>query len=460
MPDGPSARLDAKHYNFFVKVSSTVLWAIVCLTVTGSTAWAQDPYTLASPVKNLATLFTGLFGPKGLIVDSEATLPGEQPHSAHFNNDFQSNFGNFSTALVSQLVTVPLPSPASGFTYQFDPSLGVFQRTTQSFGPILTERAETVGARRVSFGFAWQHFRFDTIEGLDLQKVPAVFTHDNAELLGGRQDIVNTLNSIEATVSRFTTFVTVGVTDRFDVSVAVPVVSNNLKVTSDATIVRLGTTNPLTHFFRLADGSIGDRRIFTAIGSANGLGDLIVRLKTTAIRKGSSGTAVGLDIRLPTGDQMNLLGTGAPGLQPFAIFSATYQRVSPHMNVGYQWNGTSILAGNAATGESADFPDQATYAAGADVSASGRLTLAFDVLGRYVINPERLRPQDFHALDGKSVFPNIGFDRQSFNALSGSIGVKVNLFDRLLLDGNLLFALDDNGLRDRVTPLIGFEYSF
>src|SRR5262249_43743146 len=150
-----------------MKVSSASFWAVVCLAATGSPARAQDPYTLASPVQNLATLFTGLYGPKGLIVDSEATLPGEQPHSAHFNNDFQSNFGNFSTALVSQLVTAPLPSPASGFTYQFDPSLGVFQRTTQSFGPILTERAETVGARRVSFGFAWQRFNFDTIEGLD-----------------------------------------------------------------------------------------------------------------------------------------------------------------------------------------------------------------------------------------------------------------------------------------------------
>src|SRR5262245_32098905 len=118
-----------------------------------------QPYNLAAPVQNLATLFSTLYGANGLVVDSEATLPGEQSHSAHFNNDFQSNFGHFGTSLVSQLVTVPLPSPASGFTYRFDPTLGVFQRTTQSFGPILTERAETVGARRVSFGFASQQLR-------------------------------------------------------------------------------------------------------------------------------------------------------------------------------------------------------------------------------------------------------------------------------------------------------------
>src|SRR3954471_3946028 len=178
-------------------------------------ARAQNPYNLAAPVANLATLFNTLYGPHGLIVDSEATLPGEQPHTAHFTNDFQSNFGKFSTALVSQVVTVPLPSPASGFTFHFDPTTGVFQRTTQSFGPILSERAETIGARRVSFGFAAQRFTFDTVEGLDLRKVPVVFTHDNAELRGGREDVVTTVNSIQAAVSQFTTFVTVGVTDRF-----------------------------------------------------------------------------------------------------------------------------------------------------------------------------------------------------------------------------------------------------
>lgn len=425
-----------------------------------SAARAQNPYNLAAPVKNLATLFDTLFGPNGLIVDSEATLPGEQPHSAHFNNDFQANFGKFSTALVSQFVTVPLPSPASGFTYHFDPSTGVFQRTTQSFGSILSERAETIGVRRVSFGFAAQRFTFDTVEGLDLGQVPAVFTHDNAQLLGGRQDVVTTVSSIRATVSQFSTFVTIGVTDRFDVSLAVPIVSNSLKVVSNATIQRLGTTNPLTHFFRQADGEIGNTRTFTAVGDASGLGDVTVRLKTTVKSGQTGGAAVGVDLRLPTGDELNLLGTGATGVQPFVIVSTTVQRVSPHANAGYQWNGSSVLAGNPATGDSANFPDQILYAAGADVSANDHLTLAFDVLGRYLIRAERISPEDFHALDNKSVFRNIGFSQRSFSTLSGAVGLKVNLVNRLLLDANLLFALDRRGVRDKVTPLIGFEYSF
>jgi hypothetical protein len=434
--------------------------AVVCVVMSARTAEAQDPYNLASPVRSLATIFTDLFGPRGLIVDSLATLPGEQPHTAHFTSDFQFNFSQFSTALVSQLVSVPLPSPGGGFTFEFDPSLGVFQRTTQSFGPILMERADTIGARRVSMGFAVQRFTFDSVENVGLGHVPAVFTHDNAELLGGREDVVTTTNAIDANVTQSTLFVTMGITDRFDVSVAAPIVATDLRMVSDARIRRLGTTNELTHFFRQADGSVGDERIFTATGRASGLGDLLVRAKAALFKGDANGLAVGLDVRLPTGDEMNLLGSGAPGLQPFLIWSGTYQRISPHVNAGYRWNGTSVLAGNPATGEAGAFPDQVSYGAGADVSVNPRLTVAFDVLGRYLIDAERLRLETFHGLDGRSTFPNIVFATDSYNALSGSIGMKANLFGRVLLDANLLFALDQNGLRDKVTPLIGLEYSF
>ena len=437
-----------------------LLLAVVCLAAIVRPATAQEPYNLAAPVQELATIFTDLFGPRGLIVDSLATLPGEQPHSAHFVSDFQFNFGQFSTALVGQLVSVPLPSPGGGFTFKFDPSLGVFERTTSSFGPILADRADTIGARKVAVGFAFQRFTFDSVEGIDLGQVPAVFTHDNAELLGGREDVVTTSNAITAHVNQATLFVTLGVTDRLDVSLAVPTLSTYLKIVSDARIRRLGTTNELTHFYRQANGEIGDERIFTAVGSASGLGDLMVRFKGTVRKSDRSGTAVGMDVRLPTGDEMNLLGSGSPGLEPFVIWSGTYQMISPHVNAGYKWNGSSVLAGDPATGESAPFPDQVSYGIGADIAVDPRVTLAIDVIGRYLMDAERLHLQDFHGLDGRTTFPNIVFARDSYNALSGSLGLKANVFDRLLVDLNVLFKLDEHGLRDKVTPLVGLEYSF
>jgi hypothetical protein len=145
---------------------------------------------------------------------------------------------------------------------------------------------------------------------------------------------------------------------------------------------------------------------------------------------------------------------------PFAAMSATAGKISPHVNASYTWNGSSILAGSPVTGESADFPDETSYAAGADLSVNGRVTIAFDVLGRYVIDANRLVRQNFHALDGRSVFPNVAFVRDSFNALSGALGAKVNVVGQLLVDVNLLFKLDEHGLRDKVTPLVGVEYAF
>lgn len=435
---------------------------VLCVLARALPADAQEgPYTIYSPVKSMATLFTDIYGPRGLIVDSEATLPGEQLHSAHFNSAFQFDFGQFSTALVNQLVSAPLPSPGSGFTFRFDPSLGVFERTTQSFGPILTERADTIGNGRVSFGATYQRFTFDTMEGLDLQHVPAVFTHDNAQLRGGREDVVTTENSIRVIVGQFTTFLTVGVGDRFDLSVAAPVITNDLTVVSNATIHRLGTTNPLTHFFRQANGDVGDNRIFWAGRKASGLGDVTLRLKGALSKRQAAGAALGVDVSLPTGNETELLGSGTTTVRPFGVWSVTLGRVSPHLNGSYAWSGSSVLAGNPATGELGDFPDHATYAAGAEVSVNKYMTVIMDVLGRYDIDTKRLISEGFRALDAKgTTFPNVTFVTDSYNALSGAFGLKANVVNRLLLDVNLLFKLDENGLRDKVTPLVGLEYTF
>ena len=74
------------------------------------------------------------------------------------------------------------------------------------------------------------------------------------------------------------------------------------------------------------------------------------------------------------------------------------------------------------------------------------MTVAFDVIGQHSIDAERLRSGQFHALDERSVFLSVAFTRDSFNTLSGSIGMKANLLERLLVDANLLFNIDGHGL--------------
>jgi hypothetical protein len=420
-----------------------------------------SPAALQAQDGNLAFLIPNLYGPGGLIVDSEARLPDGSTHSAHFNSAFQAEFTQFNISLASQLASVPLPSPASGFTYELDPALGVFKRSTQSFGPILAERAETIGKKKVSLGFNYQRFTFDSIEGVDLSSVPAVFTHDGAAP-GGRADVVTTSNAIDLKVGQFTAFLSYGLSNEVDLSVAVPVVSVDLGVISDATVRRIGTAgSPATHFFRDPSGGFGTTKRFTASGSASGIGDVIARLKARPFKSGASGLAVGVDVRFPTGDELNLLGSGAYGVKPFLVLSFSQKVLSPHLNVGYQWNGDSVLGGNVVTGEKKALPDQILYEAGVDVGVTPRVTLALDVLGRRVLKSPRLQTETFHALDGTSTFPNIHFIQDAnFNVTNGAAGLKINAGGRLLLDFNVLFKLDKGGLRDKITPLVGFEYSF
>jgi hypothetical protein len=419
-----------------------------------------SPIVSAQDSGKLALLIPNLFGPDGLKVQSLAKLPDGSDHSAHFNSAFQAEFTQFNIALASQLAAIPLPSPASGFTFTFDSTLGVFQRSTQSFGPIFTERAETIGKKKFTFGVFYQHFSFDSIEGLDLGSVPAVFTHDSANLGGGRSDVVTTVNSISPSVDQSVLFLTYGLGNHLDLSVAVPFVSVDLALRSDATIQRVGTaSSPATHFYDDGLGDLGTQRTYTESGHASGIGDMVFRLKGTPLHGEAAALALGIDVRVPTGDEENFLGFGAMGVKPFLAASFSSGRFSSHVNFAYLWNGDSVLAGNVATGTKGSMPDQVNYAVGFDVGATKRLTLAFDFLGTYVIDSPRLIQQTFTAANGQS-FPQIGFVTESYNMANGAAGLKWNPAGRLLVDFNVLFKLDSSGLRDKVTPLVGIEYAF
>ena len=94
-------------------MARTALLSLLLLSISA-------PVSAQSRPPRLASVFNDLFGPNGLVVNSEEVLPDGSTHSAHFNSTFQSNFSQFNIALASQLTSLPLPSPASGFTYRFD----------------------------------------------------------------------------------------------------------------------------------------------------------------------------------------------------------------------------------------------------------------------------------------------------------------------------------------------------
>jgi hypothetical protein len=419
--------------------------------------WGQTapvvPAAQSNPAK-LAFLLPGIFGPDGLLLPNPT-------HEAHFESDFQANFGPFNTAIGSQLTSLPLPSPASGFTYSFDQALGVYTRSAQSYGPILAERAETIGKEKFFAGFSVQHFNFSSLDGQDLHNIPSVFEHSQttADPII-KEDIITTRNFIDTQIDQFTMFFTYGLSDRVDLSVAVPVENARLAATSNATIQRIGTANdPTIHYFLDANGNSTNQKQFSVSGTASGLGDVLMRVKGTVVEWKPVWLAAGIDVRLPTGDPYDFLGSGTLGLRPFVALSSRKHKVTPHLNAGFQWNGSSPLAGDIFAGTSGHLPNQITYAAGFDAGISKKLSVAVDVLGQDVIHSQVLRPTTFVAANGTS-WQNTAFARENVNIVNGAAGFKVNPIGTLLVTFDALFRLNEAGLRSKVVPLLGFSYSF
>jgi hypothetical protein len=416
---------------------------------------------------NLRDLLTD-FLRNGILLAPPAEGP---PHSADFgeaDNLQLLALEQFNTQIANQLSSFPLASSGGGFTYRFDPQLGVLTRTTGSFGTIYTERADTIGKGRFNLGLNFSHSTFTRIDNLNLRNgdLRLVFTHGDDNGDGGHihsffeGDVITAelLMKIETDVTAFV--LNYGVSDRLDIGVAVPIVRVKLETQSTATIQRLSTFDfPLIH--RFPGG--GDSQTIRQSGSASGVGDIALRGKLQMVRGDSGGLAFVADVRLPTGDEQDLLGTGTTRATGSLIGSLHLGTFSSHLNAGYTWS--------TKTGE-ARVPDQISYALGLDWAVNPRMTVAAEVLGRDFRNTARVRvvntvytantnSNENPPTIVEATFPTLTIENvQNLNTLIGSVGLKFNPFGNLLLTVNGLFSLNREGLQSRFTPLVGIEYSF
>lgn len=429
-----------------------------------------------------------LFGPQGLTLANNPVFP----HYAHFIGSAQETLNEgVGTAIATQLAILPIISPSSGFTFKYDSAAGVFTRSTTSFGPVYTERAETIGRGKVSFGLSYQRFRFGSLDGTNLHDIPAVFTHIPGTGPGGADepyeaDVIQTSNNLDLNMDQLMLYSTVGVTNHLDVSIAVPIVSVRFGVTSNDTIIRVsGPTfvpspgaSPIPNPHEFPNGTLNNT--YSSTGTAFGVGDVTLRVKDTIFQAGGLNIAALLDVRTPSGDARRFLGSGAPGIKPFVAISGG-NRLSPHLNLGYQWNGSSILAGNL-TGTtvteinevetiqngpatSRGLPSQFFYSLGADYGATKRLTLNFDYLGQVLVHAPRVFQSTITTANipggtGALTLPDITAGKDTVGLNNGAVGFKYNFFGQLLLTANLLFRMDNRGLRQDVTPLIAASYAF
>lgn len=426
-----------------------------------------------------------------------------------------------NSSIATALGVIPLASPASGVIFQTDPTTGIELPASSTLGPVFTERAETIGAHKLYVGITHQDFHFTSLNGRSLNAIQVLYPG------GGSSSIVaggTSLTSYPATfdigmdvrLSQDVAFVTYGVTDRFDVSVGLPIVhaavaartyngilydGNGLagqQSTGNVNCWCAGTFNPGAIILPGSPNSISNFEepiIGQSSLSKTGFGDLLVRAKGTIIHSAHAAVAIGGDLRFATGDADNYLGTGTTSVKPFVAVSLYTPPAhgivfAPHFNVGWQFSGKSVLGGqlqpsqqtasvgtSSVTYEGAPLtatkgylPDVFSWAVGSEIAFGRHNTVILDILGNDIgwvhgapqLNTTSANFQGYDPVTLQPITPTglTGIGKTSFAQYNGAFGYKARLIGNLVFTFNALVRFDDNGLTARFTPLYGLGYTF
>jgi hypothetical protein len=333
---------------------------------------------------------------------------------------------SLSDLLLLELATLPIGSSAGGFSYRLNPALGTVERSSDSFGPFFTERALTAGRRQSSFTLSYQVASFDTIDGRSLRDGTLVSTA--SRLSGDEQPFDVETITLRIRANTATIAMNHGLTDRLDLSAAVP-------------FVQLTLSGQRLDTYR---GSA----LLQATGSAvaSGLGDVLVRGKYNVLRRGGSGLAIGGEIRLPTGDPDNLLGTGEAAFRPRVIGSIENGKAGLHGEIGYVLGGLS---------RELDFGTAVTAVVWPTVTIIGELAgRRLDEVRRLTENTE-VHPR----LSGVETLRLTGLP-QSLTRIVAIGGVKWNVASTFLVNASVIRPLTDAGLNAAWVPTISVDYCF
>lgn len=331
-----------------------------------------------------------------------------------------------SRALLVNLTSVPLASSSSGFLYRFNPQIGTVERATSSFGGFFVERALTAGRHRTSFGMSATSSAFDQLDGRSLKDGTLVTIANRFRDEAVPFDTESLTLAIRSSTMTF--FGSVGVTDRFEVGAAVPFV----RLTLDGQRVNAyrGST------FLQASGR----------ASSSGVADVALRAKYTVISLRTGGVAAAAELRLPTGDERNLLGAGSASYRLMGVGSYEEGRVAVHGNAGFVRGGVS---------------DEFTVGGAASMAVHPRVTLSGEMMARNVsaLHAMQLVAATHPTIAGVDTMRLVADD--SGTTLARAIaGVKWNVTGTLVVGGHVAWPLIRRGLTAPIAPTLAFAYAF
>jgi hypothetical protein len=368
-----------------------------------------------------------------------------------------------NSAIATQISQLPLASASAGTVVLY--RAGV-PETYNNLGPILTDRAQTIGRHRIFIGFTASQFFFTDINGIPLGNVP--FTFEATAKDNNGNVVSNTFTSestnIHFKVNQYIVVGTYGITDKIDVSMIVPIERVSIGAATfnnQAYVLNADNTALLVPPYSPA-------ATYTP-GTASGLGDITFNGKYVVWRGEHATFSGGMNFRTPTGDALNYLGSGAWGFNPYLVYSYLW-KVSPHAKIGYQWNTATELNNPTSTpGGNQALPGGLQYDLGGDWAATKHLTVAIDLLGSQYLNSTKLAlstvpltflPTPTSTTKTSVNLPTVVRANSTYTINDLSAGVKWNPYRDLVLSGNVLFQLNNVGMRSRPTPLVGISYKF
>ena len=409
--------------------------------------------TLADRIEQLFT-----FGTCGqpLCLDGSALVG----HGNHFIPATTSSAGSIisfiETSIGTAVSNLPVSAASSGVTFKFVG--GVPVKTSTSAGPIFAERAQTLGKGRFFIGANVTQQAFERLRGVRLDNLHFNFGHQDIppapDSLGDpsfENDLVSVSMVMNLDLLVATGFMTWGIVDGVDVSLAVPFVHTSLSGNSVAQITPFGSGASTPHYFGT---DVNGNPILAAVsstdGSASGIGDIAGRLKVNVFQSQKVGVAVLADARFPTGDDANLLGAGAFSGRGLGIVSMRFGAFSPHANLGYVFRDDSLANNGVLT----------TF--GFDHLLAPWATLAVDFIGEWQVGDSKITvPQPIvYAAPFARVVPATAIPEQKDDQMATSIGMKFVTPSGMTFVANALFPLRDSGVQPNTIWTAGIEYNF
>ena len=358
----------------------------------------------------------------------------------------QLGLAPLGTALATTVAaSYPVASASSSTIWEYNPALDTLERRTGLAGPLLGERARTIGRGKLNLGLAYSHIRFATINGDELDSLTSRRT------VSGQIIFVPVPGGVTLRDGRFTTIlpakvsadldvaahqlaasVTYGVTPRLDVNLTVPLVHTSLDLAADGL-----APDPRFPTFALP----GERTLPVHAASdaeASGVGDLRLRGKYLVHRGAPADVALGLGLALPSGDEEDFAGAGTTRVEPVLILSRVVAaRFEPFLDVGVECNADDV--GRSVVG----------WAVGSTARVVGELTAAVTFLGRHELGAQadEIPVPFFFQIERNDVY-------------DAAVGLRWRFAERGIVSANVVLPLNRDGLRADAVPMLDVEYAF